>query len=77
MNDIDKAIEIVKHSQSTHQQWVKWIDYHENNNCLDDCEVQPILETAGDRMHHESCIARYQFVIKTLESLREVHDIPS
>ena len=68
MNKIDKAVEYVRRSQKTHEQWVGWIDYH--NQCPDDCEVEKILETAGDRQHHTEAIERYQFVIDTLESLR-------
>lgn len=69
MSDIDKAIEIVKHSQDTHQQWLDWIDWHEaGGDC--DCEYDKILETAGDREHQVSRIERYQFVIDTLEGLK-------
>ncbi len=68
MSDIDKAIEIVKYSQESHQQWLEWIEWHETNDCHEDWET--IIKTAGNKNHHRQCIERYQTVINTLEGLK-------
>lgn len=69
MSKVDEAIEIVKHSQKTHRQWLDWIDWHEQGGDCD-CEYEKILETAGDREHQQSRIERYQLVLDVLESVR-------
>jgi hypothetical protein len=69
MNKVDEAIEIIKHSQDTHRQWLDWIEWHETGGGCP-CDVDAILLVAGDKEHQQSRIERYQLVLDVLESFR-------
>jgi hypothetical protein len=67
VSDVQEAIDIVRHSQDTHRQWLEWIEWHEENDC--ECPYEEILETAGDKEHQRSRIDRYQLVLDVLENI--------
>lgn len=70
MSDIDRAVEIIRHSQDTHRQWIEWIDFHEEHPGQCNCSFDEIIATAGDREHQVKCVNRYEFVITVLESMK-------
>lgn len=66
-SEIERAIEIVTYSRSTHQSWIDYINAYRG----DPAALKAETDIAGDLVHHAARVERYDHVLSVLQRVKE------